>query len=210
MSKNIIALNWRYATKKYNPEKKISSEQFNTLFESIRLSPSSFGLQPYKIIHVVDNDIREKLQGAAWGQPQITEASDLLVFTVPKNLNNDQVDSFIKKTAEIRGVDIDSLSEYTEMIKGSLGSRTSEEKIIWSAKQAYIALGILLTVVADQQIDATPIEGFDPKQFDQILGLDDHDLTSVVVVALGYRADDDSYATLEKVRKSKEELYMEI
>ena len=206
---NIIdALNWRYATKKYDASKLIESEKLDILIESIRLSASSFGLQPYTIINVKDKETRAKLQAAAWNQSQVTESSDLLLFAVPTNLDDSYIDNFIANMAQTRGVTVDSLSEYAGMMKGSIGSRTSEEKIVWSAKQAYIALGTLLTVAADQKIDVTPMEGFDSKQFDEILGLKDKGLTSVVVATLGYRAEDDNYAELPKVRKSKESLYI--
>lgn len=208
MTNSIDALNWRYATKKYDPSKLIESEKIDVLIESIRLSASSFGLQPYTIINVKDKEIRRKLQAAAWNQTQITEASDLFIFAVPTNLNESDVDTFVENIAKTRGITIDSLSEYAGMMKGSIASRTPEERIIWSAKQAYIALGTLLIVAADQKIDATPMEGFDPKQFDEILGLKDKGLTSAVVTTLGYRDEDDSYAKLAKVRKSKESLYI--
>lgn len=210
MSNIIDALSWRYATKKYNPSKVIGAEQLNILIESIRLSASSFGLQPYTIINIKDKELREKLQTAAWNQSQITEASDLLVFAVPTNLQDLDVDTFVENISKTRGVTVDSLSEYAGMMKGSINSRTSEEKISWSAKQAYIALGTLLTVAADQKIDTTPMEGFDSKQFDEILELKDKNLTAVVAITLGYRAEDDTYAELAKVRKSKENLYITI
>lgn len=210
MTKIIENLNWRYATKKYNPAKVLSSEQIESLMESIRLAPSSFGVQPYTIINVKDKDVREKLKAAAWGQTQITDASDLILFTVPTNLNDEYIEKFIKNISDTRGVSLESLQEYEGMIKGSVNSRTPEEKISWSAKQAYIALGILLVAAAEQKIDATPMEGFDNAQFDEILDLKSKGLTTVVIAALGYRAEDDEYASLAKVRKSKEELFLEI
>lgn len=208
---NIIEnLNWRYATKKYDSTRVLSSEQVESLMESIRLAPSSFGVQPYTIINVKDKEVREKLKAAAWGQTQLTDASDLILFTVPTNLNDEYVDKFIQNTSETRGVSLESLKEYEGMIKGSVNSRTPEEKISWSAKQAYLALGILLVAAAEQKIDATPMEGFDNAQFDEILDLKSKDLTTVVIAALGYRAEDDEYAGFAKVRKPKEEMYLEM
>lgn len=208
---NIIEnLNWRYATKKYDPTKVLSSKQVESLMESIRLAPSSFGVQPYTIINVKDKDVREKLKAVAWGQTQITDASDLILFTVPTNLNDSDIEKFIQNTSDTRGVSLESLEEYSNMIKGSVNSRTPEEKITWSAKQAYIALGLLLVAAAEQKIDATPMEGFDNAQFDEILDLKSKGLTTVVIAALGYRAEDDQYANLAKVRKSKEDLFLEV
>jgi nitroreductase len=208
---NIIEnLNWRYATKKYDASKVLSVEQVDSLMESVRLAPSSFGVQPYTIINIKDKVVREKLKAAAWGQTQITDASDLILFTVPTNLNDADIEKFIQNTSVTRGVSLESLEEYSNMIKGSVNSRTAEEKITWSAKQAYIALGILLVAAAEQKIDATPMEGFDNAQFDEILDLKSKGLTTVVIAALGYRSEDDHYAALAKVRKDKKDLYLEV
>jgi nitroreductase / dihydropteridine reductase len=210
MTHIIDSLNWRYATKKYDSSKIIPTEQLDMLVESVRLSPSSFGLQPYTIINVKNKDIRQQLQAAAWNQSQITEASDLIVFAVPTGLDDTSIDAFVQNISKTRNVTVDSLVEYANMMKGSVNSRTPEERVIWSAKQAYIAMGILLTVAADQKIDATPMEGFDCAKFDEILGLKEKGLTSVVVTTLGYRSDDDEYAHNLKVRKSKTDIYLEM
>ena len=206
MSSIINALNWRYAAKAYDTDKKLSEDQVNTLIESIRLSPSSFGLQPYKVIHVKDPETREKLKAAAWGQGQITDASEFLVFAVSTNYGEKDVDAFIQQTATTRNMSVETLVEYASMIKGSVASRTPEQLITWHTNQAYIALGVLLTAAAIENIDASPMEGFDAKQFDEILGLAALNLKSVVVVALGYRSSDDNFAGLAKVRVSKDNL----
>jgi nitroreductase len=205
--KNILdALHWRYATKAYDSTQKVSSEQLEQLLEVVRLSPSSFGLQPYKVIHVTNPELREKLKAASWGQAQITDASELLVFAVPTNLNDASVDAFIERTATTRNMPIEHLAEYAGMIKGSINSRNEGERIQWAAKQAYIALGLLLEAAAIAHIDATPMEGFDNAQYNEILGLADMNLTAVVIATLGYRSNDDAYASLAKVRVGLEEL----
>lgn len=204
------SLNWRYATKAYDANKKLTEDQVNTLIESIRLSPSSYGLQPYKVIGVETPEIREKLKAAAWNQTQITDASQLLVFTVPTNLSDQHVDTFIENVSKTRVVTIESLKEYSDMIKGSINSRTPDQRKDWSTKQAYIALGILLKTAADMLVDATPMEGFDNAKFDEILGLKEKNLTSVVACTLGYRSEDDIYAKLAKVRISKDDLIIKI
>lgn len=209
MTNIINAMNWRYATKAYDANKKLSEEQVITLIESVRLTPSSYGLPVYKVIHVKDVETREKLKAAAWGQPQITDASELFVFAVKTDINDSSVDDYAKLIAETRGVSVESLSEFTGMIKGTVNSLSEEHKSAWAARQAYIALGVLLATTALEEIDSTPMEGFDTKQFDEILGLKDYNLASVVVCAVGYRSETDSYAGLAKVRASKENLVIE-
>ena len=209
MTQIIDALNWRYATKAYDTTKKLSDEQVATLIEAIRLTPSSYGLPVYKVIHVKDAETREKLKAAAWGQSQITDASDLFVFAVNTDLSETSVDEYAKLIAETRNVPVESLTDYMGMIKGTVNSLSDEHKAAWATRQAYIALGVLLTAAALHEIDSTPMEGFTAAKFDEILGLKEHNLASVVVCALGYRSEDDAYAKLAKVRVAKETLVIE-
>jgi nitroreductase len=210
MTNILDALHWRYATKAYDSTQKVSSEKLEQLLEVVRLSPSSFGLQPYKIIHVTNPELREKLKAASWGQTQITDASELLVFAVLTNLNDASVDAFIERTATTRTMPVEQLAEYAGMIKGSINSRNESERIQWAAKQAYIALGLLLEAAAIEHIDATPMEGFDNAQYDAILGLTNMNLTATVVATLGYRSKDDAYASLAKVRVGLDELVVKM
>jgi len=203
--KNVIeALNWRYATKKYDPAKKLSAEQIETLLEAARLAPTSFGLQPIRLVNVTDPAIRAKLRTAAHGQSAVTDASHFVVFAATTDLGPKQVEEFTALVAATRNVPIESLADYNKMIGGTLASRTAEQNTDWAAKQAYIALGILLLAAAENEIDATPMEGFDAKQFTEILGLAKLGLTAVVAAAIGFRAEDDSYIKLTKVRFPKE------
>ncbi len=202
------ALHWRYATKQFDTTKKLSDDTVNALKESIQMSPSSFGLQPYKILNVTNPEIREKLKAAAWGQTQLTDASHLFVFAVPADITDTDVDAFISLNMSVRGSTAEDLAGYSSMIKGSVNSRTSEQKQAWAAKQAYIALGFLLETAALLEVDATPMEGFDAGQFDEILGLKEKNLKSVVICALGYRSAEDTYANLPKVRASAETLFL--
>jgi len=207
--KNITqALEWRYATKQYDASKKLSTENLDILKESVRLAPTSFGLQAFTVIDVTNPELREKLKAASWGQSQITDASHLFVFTVPNDITDTDVDAFISHTAEVRGVSVESMAGYTGMIKGSVNSRTPEQKAIWAAKQAYIALGFLLETAALLEVDATPMEGFDNGQYNEILGLTEKGLQAVVVCTLGYRSSEDTYAGLAKVRKSESDMFM--
>lgn len=202
------ALAWRYATKQFDATKKISTETIQTLKESIRLSPSSYGLQPYKIIEVSNPEIREKLTVAAYGQTQVSEASHLFVFAANTDITEAHVDEFIHSHATIRNVPAESLAGYAGMMKANIVTRTTEQKVMWAEKQAYIALGFLLETAALLEVDATPMEGFNAAQFDEILGLKEKGLTSAVICALGYRSTDDTYANQPKVRKSEGEMFL--
>ncbi len=210
MTNFIKALEWRYATKQFDATKKIDSETIQTLKESIRLSPSSYGLQPYTIIDVSTPEIREKLKVAAYGQTQLTDASHLLIFAASTDVTEAHVDEFISSHATIRNVPVETLAGYAGMIKANIVSRTIEQKSLWAAKQAYIALGFLLESAALLEVDAAPIEGFDAAQFDEILGLKEKNLTSAVICALGYRSADDTYANQPKVRKTEGELFLSV
>ncbi|MES2622967.1 MAG: nitroreductase family protein [Patescibacteria group bacterium] len=203
------ALQWRYATKQFDATKKISDETLQTLKESIQLSPSSFGLQPYTVIDVVTPEHRAALRAAGWDQAQFTDASHLFVFAVPTSITDADTDAFIKLTADTRNTTPEALAGYAGMIKGSVNSRTTEQNISWAAKQAYIALGFLLETAALLEVDAAPMEGFDSVKTDEILGLTTKGLTSVVVSALGYRSADDKYADLPKVRTPMDKLFIQ-
>lgn len=209
MTQIIESLNWRYATKAYDTSKKLSDEQVSMLIEAVRLTPSSYGLPAYKVIHVKDAEIREKLKAVAWGQPQITDASDLFVFAIKTDLSDVSVDEYMKLIADTRGVATESLDGFSGMIKGTLNSLSQEHKEAWAARQAYIALGTLLTTTAENKIDSTPMEGFTTEKFDEILGLKELNLKSVVVCVVGYRSENDDYAGLKKVRISKDDLIIE-
>lgn len=202
------ALHWRYATKQFDITKKLTEDTLQSLKDSIRFSPSSFGLQPYKVIDVVTPELRTKIRGAAWDQSQFTDASHLFIFTVPLDITDADVDAFIQLNADVRGASLESLAGYAGMIKGSVNTRTPEQKQEWAAKQAYIALGFLLETAALLEVDATPMEGFDASQVDEILGLKAQGLRSVVTCALGYRSTDDAYAGLPKVRATAEALFL--
>ncbi len=198
---NILnALNWRYATKKFDTEKKLSENDLKFLLEAARLSPSSFGLQPWKIIVVENKEIREKLKSAAWNQPQVTEASHLLIFLAKKNLTEKDIDEYINLISEERKVSRESLKDFENMLLAFINGANPQILSEWSKKQAYIALGTLLETAALIKIDACPMEGFDSIQFDAILNLEKEGLTSTVLCAIGYRAVDDKAVKYKKVR----------
>ncbi len=210
--KNIIeALQWRYATKEFDTSKKLSSEQLHTLTEALRLSASSFGLQPWGFVVVSNPEVRAKLREAAWGQSQITDASELIVICVRKNVDSTLVDTWMQSIAKTRGIDIAELKGYSDMINGSINGRSSPEAAKeWASRQVYIALGTLLATASVEEIDTCPMEGFDNKKFDDILGLDALGLESRVLAAVGFRSATDKMASLPKTRFPKEDVVVEI
>ncbi len=210
MKEIIGSLNWRYATKLFNSTKKLTDAQLENLLSSVQLAPSSYGLQPYKILVVEDQAVKEKLKAAAYGQAQLADASQIFVFAIEKNFSVAHVDTFIENIAETRGVSVDDLQEYADTMKGTVNSRSDDELDAWNSKQAYIALGFLLESAAIHEIDACPMEGFDNGKFDEILGLHSKNLSSVVIAAVGFRSEDDPYQHYAKVRKSKENLFIHI
>lgn len=208
--KNIIeALNWRYAVKKFDT-KKIPQEKLDTILESIRLTPSSFGLQTWKFILVSNQEIREQLLSASWNQRQVAEASHLLVLARVNEVTDADTDKWANFLADKQGMPIDKKTAYADMIKGYLNNTPKDAKDIWLEKQLYIVLGNLMNTCALEEIDSCPMEGFDKNRYDEILGLGALGLKSVLVCPIGYRAVDDPYQHLAKARYPMEELVLEI
>jgi nitroreductase len=205
----IRQLNWRYATKSFDPARKIAPSDWQTLEQALILSASSFGLQPWKFVVVTNSGVRANLRSAAYGQAQITDASHLVVFTYNKNLGPADVDRFMSRIAEVRGAPIASLEGYKQSILASV-NKPREQVQTWASRQAYIALGTFLTSAALLGIDACPMEGFNPAKFDEILGLDKLGFASVALAAAGYRSPDDKYAGAPKVRFSAEEVILHV
>lgn len=210
MKEIIDSLNWRYATKSFDSSKKLSDAQLEGLLSAVQLAPSSFGLQPYKVIVVKDQEIKEKLKAVAYGQAQLTDASHIFVFAIEKDFSEKHVDAFTKNIAETRGVAVESLKAYADVMKATVRARSAEELDVWNAKQAYIGLGILLETAALNSIDACPMEGFNATKFDEILGLESQNLHAVAIAAVGFRAADDVYQHYTKVRKSKDTLFIHV
>lgn len=204
-------LHWRYATKQFDPNRKISAQDWSALEEALLLTPSSGGLQPWKFIVVTDPAVRAKLLPASYGQAQITDASHLVVFTSKKNFSEADVDAFIKHTAETRGVSVESLAPYRGMLVGGIVQSMDEKaRDAWARNQVFIALGNLLNSAALLGIDACPMEGFDRAQYDEILGLNPKGLATAVIATVGYRAATDKYANAPKVRFPKEQVFTRI
>ncbi len=192
-------LHWRYATKKFDPTRKIPQATWQALEEVMVLAPSSFGLQPWKFIVVDDPQIRQQLVEHSWGQPQVVDASHLVVFAIKKDVNAADVDRYAQSMSEIRQVPLDSLQGMTKMIKGFIATPPYPLDLNeWAARQVYLALGQFMTGCALLGIDTCPMEGFNPAKYNEILDLQGYAV--VVVCPAGYRAEGDKYAVLPKVR----------
>ena len=205
------ALHWRYATKKFDPTKKIPAEIWDGLEQALVLTPSSVGLQPWKFIVVTDQVMKAQLVAAAWNQVQPADCSHLVVFAVRKNIGADHVDRLIARMVEVRGVAPETLVKFRQMVVGNLDRARAEGRLdAWQTHQIYIALGNFMTAAALLGVDTCPMEGIESAKFDELLGLSDTDYTTVVVCPAGYRADDDKYATTKKVRFRAEELIVRV
>jgi nitroreductase len=203
----IEGLKWRYATKKFDPLKKISNGNLEKLKEAVQLSASSYGLQFYKILIVEDPVIRAKLKDAAYGQTQLTDASHVFIFCNYTNPSDGDIDRFVELTAITRQQSLDDLKAHSDGMKAAVNSKSIDAKGVWTAKQTYITLGTLLAAASELRIDACPMEGFNPAKFNKILGLDEKGLNAAVIATVGYRAEDDKYQHAAKVRKPTGELY---
>lgn len=203
-------LSWRYATKKMDPKKAVPQEKIDAIIEAIRLAPTSSGTQPFEVFEVTNPAIRGKIQEVAWNQAQITDGSHLLVFAAWDNYTAERIDAVTALATEARG-DIPLLKEYYENLKATYLPRNAETNHAHAAHQAYIALGIALVAAAEQQVDCTPMEGFNPAAVDEILGLKKRGLRSLVLLPLGYReAAADWLVNMPKIRKSTSTLITKI
>jgi len=200
------SLKWRYAVKRMNGNK-IPEATMNTILEATKLAPSSFGLTPYNIIVIEDEETRKKLQPHFYNQPQVGESSALVIFATWNSITEKEVAQFMQEIAEERGVPVESLNDFASYINGSIKNLTAEQLQIWAAKQTYIALGFALVAAATEEIDATPMEGFKPDAVDEALGLKELGLHSAIAVTLGYRdAANDYLSGAKKVRRAPEKL----
>ena len=206
----IDILNWRYAVKKYR-NKEVEKSKVDQIVEAINLSASSAGMQPYRVIVVSNKEVQKRLREGSFN-PQIEEASHLLVFTAVENVTKKHVEDYINLTASIRNMPSESLAEFkTRLEFVFLQKNTAQDNFTWAARQAYIGLGTGLVAAANLQVDSTPMEGFDPAKFDEVLGLQEKGLKSVVLLALGYRDEENDFlANLKKVRLPISEFAIEV
>jgi nitroreductase len=204
--KLLDALQWRYAVKKMNGTK-IPAEKLETIIEATRLAPSGFGLTPYSIIVVEDEETRKKLQPAFYNQSQVVDGSVVIVFAAWNTISEKEIAEYMQEIAEQRGVAVDTLKDFSAAISGSFKNKTPEQARVWADKQAYLALGFSLVAAAAEEIDATPMEGFAPDAVDEILGLKALGLHSAVALTLGFRdAANDYLVNAKKVRRATDKL----
>lgn len=208
MNNPIENLKWRYATKKFDSSKKISNEDFETLKKAMQLTASSYGLQPYKILNIEDKDTRTKLRAASWNQPQIEDASHMIVLAHMTDFGDELVDDYFENVIETRNLKKEDVSDYANTVKSTIGQFSQEQKAVWTAKQAYIVVGNLLSAAAQLRIDACPMEGFQNEEYNKILDLNSKNLNAAVVVTLGYRSEEDATQHHKKVRKSEQQLFI--
>lgn len=207
---SIDNLKWRYAVKKFDDNKSLSEAQINTLKEAFNLTATSYGLQPIKLVVIQNKDIQQKLVEHSWGQKQVSQASHVLVICIDTNLSETDVENYFKRVQAIRNTPDNIINPFKDFLKNTISSQTEEELLVWAKNQAYLALGNLLTVCALEQIDSCPMEGFIPEKYDEVLGLDSKNLSSVLVLPVGYRAEDDFMKDQKKVRKNLSEIVLEI
>lgn len=207
MSKIIDDLNWRYATKRFDSSQKISGKDIKTIKESLRLVPSSYGLQPLKFILVENPELREKLVKASYNQRQVQDASHLLVICSSLKMTDKHIDDFMENVADTRNVALETTSGYANFVKSTVNAMEDKNIERWNQNQAYIALGQLLHTCASLRIDATPMEGFIAEQYAEILDIDLNEFNVTLVCPMGYRHEEDETQHLKKVRKSLGELF---
>ena len=204
-------LMWRYAVKKFDADKKIGSKDWDVLEESLRLSPSSYGLQPWKFMVVHNRELLKKLTPLSWGQTQVEECSHYVVFTVKVKLDEEHIDKHVAKTAEIRQIDPKTLERYRNVMVGDLISGPRSETILhWAQRQSYIAMGFLMQTAAMLGIDTCPMEGLDPKGYDKVLGIESSGYATVAAVACGYRHAEDKYQMVKKIRFDKDDIIVHL
>ncbi|GGI57681.1 NAD(P)H-dependent oxidoreductase [Winogradskyella haliclonae] len=200
---NVIEqLKWRYATKKFDATKSISHEQLSILKEAFNLTALSYGLQTLKLVVIEDKVKREALVEHSYNQRQVVDASHLLILCIQNEIDNSDVDEHFENITAIRNTPESILEPFKNQLKSTIKTMPEAKKIDWATRQAYIALGNLMTVCALEKIDSCPMEGFNPEAYDKVLGLSEKGLKSVLLLPVGYRAEDDMFSTLKKVRKS--------
>lgn len=206
----IEKLQWRYATKKFDTAKKLSDEKVTILKEAFNLTAVSYGLQTLKMVVVKDKILRETLVKTSYGQRQVADASHLLVLCIQTKIDNEDVDEHFETIKDIRNTPDAVLASFKGQLKSTIENMATEKKIGWATKQAYIALGNLMTVCAVEGIDSCPMEGFIPAELDKALKLDEYGLSSVLLLPVGYRAEDDMFADFKKVRKPVSKTVIEL
>jgi nitroreductase len=206
----IESLKWRYATKKFDANRFLDDTQIEVLKEAFNLTATSYGLQPIRLVIIHNKELQEQLVPHSWNQRQVADASHVLVLCVENTIDSTTVEAYFDRVKAIRNTPDDILAPFKDFMIDTFSKKTTEELKTWASKQAYLAMGNLLTVCGAEKIDACPMEGFVPEKYDEVLGLEAHGLSSVLVLPVGYRAEDDMFSSMNKVRKSVAESVLEL
>ena len=207
---SLDALKWRYATKKFDANTLITEHKINIIKEAFNLTPTSYGLQPIKMLVIQDKDLQLKLREVSYNQDQVSTCSHLLVFCIERKIDRDFIQKNFERIKEIRNTPDETLAPFREFLVNDFSAKNSAEIHSWAKNQAYLALGNILTVCAYEQIDACPMEGFINEKYDEILNLQEQQLSSCLVLPIGYRAEDDQFASFKKVRRPLDEVIVEV
>ena len=202
-------LQWRHATKKFDATKTIPADDWTTLEQTLILTPSSYGLQPWKFVVITDPGTKAKLLPLSWGQRQVVDASHVVVFAIRQNLSETDIDKYLVRIVEVRGGTVEALAGFRRMMVGGLLDGAMDLNH-WASLQAYIALGQFMTTAAMLGIDTCPMEGIEPAKYDEVLGLNELGYGTVVACVAGYRASDDKYASIAKVRFKAEDVLIRV
>ena len=203
-------LEWRYAVKKFDDQKFLLDAQIDTLKKAFNLTATSYGLQPIKLVIIKNKEIQQQLVPHSWNQQQVLQASHLLVICIDTKLDESDVEKYFERVQEIRNTPDEIINSFRDYLKSTIASKSVGDLLSWGKNQAYLALGNLLTVCANEKIDSCPMEGFIPEKYDELLNLQEKNLTSVLVLPVGFRAEDDIMNNQKKVRKNIEEIVLEI
>ena len=207
---SLDALKWRYATKKFDANTLITEHKINIIKEAFNLTPTSYGLQPIKMLVIQDKDLQLKLREVSYNQDQVSTCSHLLVFCIERKIDRDFIQKNFERIKEIRNTPDETLAPFREFLVNDFSTKNSTEIHSWAKNQAYLALVNILTVCAYEQIDACPMEGFVNEKYDEILNLQKKQLSSCLVLPIGYRAEDDQFASFKKVRRPLDEVIVEV
>ncbi|MBN9519901.1 NAD(P)H-dependent oxidoreductase [bacterium] len=206
----LSALRWRYATKAFEPARRIAPATWAALEQAVVLAPSSYGLQPWAFVVVTDPEVRKRLHPVSWNQPQILDASHLVVFAAKHPPTATDVERHVANAEAVRGQPAGSLDPLRQRILGSLAKMSPADAHAWATRQCYLALGVFLSAAANLGVDACPMEGFQPEKYDEILGLTAKGLKAVVIATAGYRSESDKYAAAAKVRFPVDEVVIRV
>ncbi|MCP4977705.1 MAG: NAD(P)H-dependent oxidoreductase [Maribacter sp.] len=210
MEKKIEHLKWRYAVKKFDSKRVLSKEKVEGLKQAFNLTATSYGLQPIKMLVVQNKEIQKQLVPCSYGQSQVENASHVLVLCIEKKIDKDFITQYFNRVKSIRGTSDAVLKPFKDSLVADFSKKEAKEVKVWATNQAYLALGNLLSFCAMEEIDSCPMEGFIPKEYDKLLNLSENGLTSVLVLPVGYRAKDDMFSKMKKVRKNVDDSVIEI